>query len=39
MMEACANEPEMAFQSENNDELIAAFAAIGDDISLLRIAQ
>jgi hypothetical protein len=39
MMEACATLPEMAFQSENNDELIAAFAAIGEDISLLRIAQ
>jgi hypothetical protein len=39
MLEECATEPEMAFQSSNSAELLAAFAAIGDDISLLRIAQ
>jgi Flp pilus assembly protein TadG len=39
MLEDCASDPTMAYQSGNNDELIAAFAAIGDDISLLRIAQ
>jgi Flp pilus assembly protein TadG len=39
MLEECASDPSMAYQSGNNDELIAAFAAIGDDISLLRIAQ
>lgn len=39
MMETCASEPTMAFQSNNEAELLAAFNAIGDDISLLRIAQ
>jgi hypothetical protein len=39
MMNACATEPSMAFQSNNEAELLAAFNAIGDDISLLRIAQ
>jgi hypothetical protein len=29
----------MAFQSTSESELLAAFSAIGDDISLLRIAQ
>jgi hypothetical protein len=39
MLEACATDDDMAFQSDNNDELLAAFSAIGDDLSLLRIAQ
>lgn len=39
MLTACATEPDMAYQSNNNAALLAAFQAIGDDISLLRIAQ
>jgi Flp pilus assembly protein TadG len=39
MLEDCATDDDMAFQSDNNDELLAAFSAIGDDLSLLRIAQ
>jgi hypothetical protein len=39
MLSDCANEPDMAFTASNNAALLAAFTAIGDDISLLRIAQ
>jgi hypothetical protein len=39
MLETCATETTMAFQSTSESELLAAFSAIGDDISLLRIAQ
>lgn len=39
MLRDCASEPDMAFTSSNNAALLAAFTAIGDDISLLRIAQ
>jgi hypothetical protein len=39
MLEGCATEPEMAYDAANNAELLAAFTAIGEDISLLRIAQ
>ena len=39
MLETCATETSMAFQSTSESELLAAFSAIGDDISLLRIAQ
>jgi uncharacterized protein YegL len=39
MLTACATEPDMAFQSSSTSALLAAFTAIGDDITLLRIAQ
>ena len=39
MLTACASDQSMAYQSGSNEQLIADFAAIGDDISLLRIAQ
>ena len=35
----CATEPDMAYQSSSNSALLAAFTAIGDDISLLRVSQ
>lgn len=39
MLKNCASDPTMAFKSDNNAALIAAFNAIGDDLSLLRIAM
>mgnify|MGYP000176886417 CR=1 FL=1 len=39
MLTACASEPAMAFQSSSTSALLAAFSAIGDDISLLRVAE
>ena len=39
MLEDCASEPEMAFQSTGESALLAAFTAIGDDITLLRVSQ
>ena len=39
MLKNCASDPDMAFQSTGTTELLAAFEAIGDDISLLRIAK
>ena len=39
LLSDCASDPSKAFKSDNNDALLAAFSAIGDDISLLRISQ
>ena len=39
LLSNCASDPSMAYQSSNNAALIAAFTAIGDDISLLRVAE
>jgi Flp pilus assembly protein TadG len=39
LLEDCASDPTMAYQSNSNTELLAAFSAIGDQISLLRLAQ
>ncbi len=39
LLQACATSPSMAFQSSSTTALIAAFSAIGDQISLLRVAQ
>jgi hypothetical protein len=39
MLTACASDPAMAFQSTSQGALLAAFSAIGDDITLLRISQ
>lgn len=39
MLSDCADDPDMAFTASDNTALLAAFTAIGDDISLLRIAQ
>lgn len=39
MLRDCASDPTMAFKSDDNSALIAAFNAIGDDLSLLRIAM
>jgi hypothetical protein len=39
MLEDCATDPSMAFTATGQSELLAAFTAIGDNISLLRISQ
>ncbi|MEX0853509.1 MAG: pilus assembly protein TadG-related protein [Bauldia sp.] len=39
MLVACATEPSMAYVAADQSALLAAFSAIGDDISLLRISQ
>jgi hypothetical protein len=39
LLSACASDANKAFKSDNNDALLSAFSAIGDDISLLRISQ
>ena len=39
MLTDCASDPSMAYQSSSTSALLAAFTAIGDDISLLRVAQ
>ena len=39
LLQACATSPSMAFQSSSTSALSAAFSAIGDQISLLRIAK
>lgn len=39
MLEDCASSKEMAFKSTSSSALLAAFTAIGDDISSLRISK
>ncbi len=39
MLRECATDPSMAFVSTGQSELVQAFNAIGDDISLLRISR
>lgn len=39
MMSACATDPAMAYVSTSQSALLAAFSAIGDEITLLRISQ
>ena len=39
MLTDCASDPSMAFQSSSTSDLLAAFSAIGDNITLLRVAQ
>ena len=39
MLQACASDPKMAYETTGTSELLAAFQAIGDEISLIRIAR
>jgi hypothetical protein len=39
LLASCASKPENAYQSSDNASLLAAFKAIGDDISLLRVSE
>jgi len=39
LLRDCATKPEMAFTPDNGSDLIAAFNAIGTDLSSLRIAE
>ncbi len=39
MLTTCASDPSMAFQSSSTTALLAAFTAIGDDITLLRVSR
>ena len=39
LLKNCATEADMAFQSSSTSALLAAFNAIGDDISSLRVSK
>jgi hypothetical protein len=39
IMQQCATDPAKAFDAQNNDDLIAAFRLIAQDIASLRIAE
>ena len=39
MLTNCASDPSMAYQSSSTSDLLAAFSAIGDNITLLRVAR
>lgn len=39
LLQDCASDRNKYFDAQNEDDLLAAFSAIGNDISLLRIAQ
>ena len=39
MLKTCATDASMAFQSSSTSALTAAFQAIGDDISMLRVSE
>ncbi|CAN5146537.1 hypothetical protein BH10PSE9_BH10PSE9_10940 [soil metagenome] len=39
LLEDCATKKEMAYQSSDNASLLAAFTAIGNDITLLRVSE